>query len=311
VFYVAYRLFAAHDRILGAMIDQELGAAVGMNEVFLPFCDTDEENLVAEVKGRRLFELDRERLARLDGMLAVQHGPSLDDGVCMEIGYAAALSVPIVVLTTDFQTYGASVPSATLHFPDALVQTVATEIVRIDHLAVLVDKGSRFETFRDRNLVQLTTAVRLAVDRLIHHACSPSERKPAAPKGRPFAVCEPSPHYTNTDWARIIRLLKNRGYRVHRAKRFSAVNPLVAACLDWKALLGAELLVVDTTGPETPSGAAVLIGGAAALGRRIIGWHPTPSWTFARGREPNWRNLMIQYSIHARVADVRSLESLV
>ncbi|MGH3856445.1 MAG: nucleoside 2-deoxyribosyltransferase [Pseudonocardiaceae bacterium] len=310
MFYVAYRLFAAHDRILGAMIAQELGAAVGMNEVFLPFCDTDEENLLAEVKGRRLFELDRERLARLDGMLAVLHGPSLDDGVCMEIGYAAALSVPIVVLTTDFQIYGTSAHGAALQFPDALVQTVVPEIVRIDRLAVLVDEGSRFKEFRDRNLGQLTTAVRLAVDRLIHHACSPPGRKPAASKGRPLAVCEPSPHYTRTDWDRIIRLLENRGYRVYQAKRFSSLDPVVVARLDWKALLGAALLVVDTTGPETPCGAAVMIGGAAALGRRIIAWHPRPSWTFAPGREPNWRNLMIQYSIHARVSDVRSLEAL-
>lgn len=311
MFYVAYRLFAAHDRALGAMIAHELGLAVGMNEVFLPFCDTDEENLVAEVKGRRLFELDRERLARLDGMLAVLHGPSLDDGVCMEIGYAAALSVPIVVLTTDFQTYGTSEHGSALHFPDALVQTVVTEIVRIDHLAVLVDKGSRFEEFRDRNLGQLTTTVRLAVDRLVHHSHSPSERKPVAPKAKPLVICESSPYYTSTDWAGIAELLENCGYRVHQAERFSAANPLIAACRDWRELLGAELLVVDTTGPETPSGAAVLIGGAAALGRRIIGWHPMPSWTFARGREPNWRNLMIQYSIHARVSDVRSLESLV
>ncbi|MGH3770360.1 MAG: nucleoside 2-deoxyribosyltransferase [Pseudonocardiaceae bacterium] len=311
MFYVAHRLFAAHDRILGAMIAQELGTAVGMNEVFLPFCDTDEENLVAEVKGRRLFELDRERLACLDGMLAVLHGPSLDDGVCMEIGYAAALSVPIVVLTTDFQTYGASEHGATLHFPDSLVQTVVTEIVRIDHLAVLLDAGSRFEAFRDRNSGQLTTAVRLAVDRLVHHARSPSGRKPAAPEAGTFAVCERSPHYTSADWARLIRLLENRGYRVHEAERSNVANPLVAARRDWRELLHAGLLVVDTSGPETPCGAAVMIGAAAALARRIIAWHPTSSWTFARGREPNWRNLMIQYSIDARISDVRSLEALV
>lgn len=311
MFYVAHRLFAAHDRALGAMIAQQLGTAVGMNEVFLPFCDTDEEDLVAEVKGQRLFELDRQRLASLDGMLAVLHGPSLDDGVCMEIGYAAAFGVPIVVLTTDFQTFGTSQNGAALHFPDALIQAVVTEIVRIDRLAPLGDGATRYEAFRDRNLGQLATGVSLAVARIIDHARSSPERKRAESRAKQFAVCEPSPHYTDEAWAQIIQLLGNRGYRVHQSQRFSAANPLAAACRDWKKLLGAGLLVVDTAGPETPCGAAVMIGAATALARRIIAWHPRASWSFAPGREPNWRNLMIQYSIHARISDVRSLEALV
>jgi nucleoside 2-deoxyribosyltransferase len=311
VFYVAHRLFAAHDRALGALIAQQLGAAVGINEVFLPFCDTDEEDLVAEVKGRRLFDLDRQRLASLDGMLAVLHGPSLDDGVCMEIGYAAVLGVPIIVLTTDFQTYGNSDHDASLHFPDALVQAVVTEIVRIDRLTLTVMNGTRFEVFRDRNVSQLATAVNFAIDRLVHYARSPSSLGSLETGAEHIAVCERSPYYVGGDWAQIIGLLGSRGYRVYQTQRFGAANPLGAASHDWKELLEASLLVVDTTGPETPCGAAVMIGAATALARRIIAWHPTRLWTFAHGREPNWRNLMIQYSVHARVSDIRSLEELV
>ena len=57
-----------------------------------------------ECKGRRLFDMDCERLRRIDGMIAILHGPSLDDGVCMEIGFAVARGVPVVILTTDFQS---------------------------------------------------------------------------------------------------------------------------------------------------------------------------------------------------------------
>lgn len=101
LFYVAHRLFAAHDRAVGAYVASRLASAAGLENVFLPFCDTDEENLVADCKGLRLFELDRARLLRLSGMIAVLHGPSLDDGVCMEIGFAVASGVPVVLFSTD------------------------------------------------------------------------------------------------------------------------------------------------------------------------------------------------------------------
>ena len=104
LYYVAHRLFAAHDRALGAYIADQLAGRAGANAVFLPFCDTDEENLVSDCKGRRLFELDCLRLRQITGMVAILHGPSLDNGVCMEVGFAAALGVPITIVTTDFRT---------------------------------------------------------------------------------------------------------------------------------------------------------------------------------------------------------------
>jgi hypothetical protein len=160
--YVAHRLFAAHDRALATALAERLAAKVGAERVFLPFCDTDEEDLVAEVKGRRLFELDQERLSRLDAMIAVLHGPSLDDGVCMEIGYAAASGVPVLLLTTDFQTYSLTYDSAPLDFPDPLIQAVANRVIRVPRLgppsSSLQQGATRYAEFLSRNLAQVDDA---------------------------------------------------------------------------------------------------------------------------------------------------------
>jgi dihydropteroate synthase len=97
------------------------------------------------------------------------------------------------------------------------------------------------------------------------------------------------------------------GYQVHHATRFTDPDPLAAARADWIAFLNCGLLVVDVSGPETPPGAAALVGAATALDRRILAYQAIRSWTFAAGREPNWRNLMIQYAVHGQFGDIPSL----
>jgi hypothetical protein len=66
--------------------------------------------------------------------------------------------------------------------------------------------------------------------------------------------------------------------------------------------LSSHTLIVNVSGPETPPGAAVLIGAAVATGNRVLAYSPNTTWTYAHGREPNWRNLMIQYSVTQRLA---------
>lgn len=72
----------------------------------------------------------------------------------------------------------------------------------------------------------------------------------------------------------------------------------------------AAVLVTDVNGPETPPGAAVLTGAFAALGRPVLARHPRPVWTFADGREPNRRNLMIQYAVRHWFTDLPDLPPL-
>ncbi|WP_069625375.1 nucleoside 2-deoxyribosyltransferase [Streptomyces niveus] len=302
--YIAHRLFAAHDRALAADLADRLAAQVGPDRVFLPFCDTGEEELVAEVKGRRLFELDRERLGRLDAMVAILHGPSLDDGVCMEIGYAAALGVPVIVLTTDFQTYSLTEEGPRLEFPDPLLQAVATRIMRVAKLGPptlsSTPPQSRFLGFQARNAAQMSTALDATIDALLDLPDrAPHLVGPPAVTGAPVYV-EASPY---TAWGRdhLAKACVDAGHTVTVPQRFTASDPEAGALADLAAVCSTARLLADVSGPETPPGTALLIGAAAASGVRIAAFQSRPTFTHAHGREPNWRNLMIQYAADAHL----------
>jgi nucleoside 2-deoxyribosyltransferase len=312
MFYVAHRLFAGHDRQLGALIAIELAARVGAHNVFLPFCDTDEEELQANLKGRSLFALDCKRLERLDAMIAVLHGPSLDDGVCMEIGYAAALGAPIIALTTDFQTYGLAETGPSLAFPDPLLEAVVTEVVRVDRLgAAPLGLRDRFRAFEQRNSAQIHNAINVSVSRVLYHASAQPVYRPQPTRASRAAFCEPSRYRRDETWESALAALRTSPFSVRQAIRHQPCdNPIAAARADWNALRACDLLLVDVNGPECPPGAALMIGASVPVGRRVIAVQSAPTWTFAHGREPNWRNLMVQYSVDTRVTEVDAIQTL-
>jgi len=307
VYYVAHRLFAAHDRALAACLADRLAAKVGAGNVFLPFCDTDEEDLVAEVKGRRLFELDSERLRRLTAMIAILHGPSLDDGVCMEVGYASALGTPVIVVTTDFQTYSLTEAGPQLAFPDPLVECLASRVVRGERLGhpPPPPAASRFEVFAHRNREQVERAVKETVDAALSVTPQRTAGLSVSVRTPRTSFVEPSPY--GSEAAAIGAVLARAGYTTRTATRLRAAAPMAAARADWAAALASELLLADVSGPETPPGAAVLIGAATALGRQVVAYQQWPVFTHAHGREPNWRNLMIQYASGTHITSAKDL----
>ncbi|MET7852310.1 nucleoside 2-deoxyribosyltransferase [Streptomyces avermitilis] len=294
-YYVAHRLFAAHDRALAAYLAHELALKLGEDQVFLPFCDTDEEDLVADIKGRRLFELDRDRLRHIRALIAIIHGPSPDDGVCMEIGYAAARGVPVILLTTDFQDYSATPTGPRTVFPDPLLDTLATRIIRAPRLGTPTDLpgASHFADFAARNHAQIQLAVDACVDTALQLPVPADSAVPARTASAVYA--EPSP-YTSAHHE-----LPGTGVRpgitVRRPTRFAATEPEAAARADWAAALSSDRIVVDACGPETPPGAALLIGASCATAQPVAAYLPRSTYTHASGREPNHRNLMIQYGV--------------
>jgi Nucleoside 2-deoxyribosyltransferase len=307
LYYVAHRLFAAHDRALGAYIAARLAERAGADAVFLPFCDTDEENLVSDCKGRRLFELDCLRLRQITGMIAVLHGPSLDDGVCMEVGFAAALGVPVAIVTTDFQTYGPEPDQPGFAFPEPLLGQLAVTVERAHRLGPGGrSRGSdRFSLFLDQNLDPVRVATGHVIDGLLsaRTACLPGpQRFPARPS---LAFIEPSPYLADDMWSAVADTLRLKGWTVYVAKRLQpGADTASAARADWAAARAAGLAIVDARGPEAPAGAALIAGACTATGRPVLAAHPGTWPSFADGREPNWRNLMVQYAVSARFATI-------
>ncbi|GAA3762068.1 nucleoside 2-deoxyribosyltransferase [Salinactinospora qingdaonensis] len=298
LYYLAHRLFAAHDRALAARIADHLAQYVGSDTVFLPFCDTDEDALVADTKGQLLYDLDRQRLDRADGLLALLHGPSLDDGVCMEIGYAAARAVPIVVATTDFQTYGPTAHNSVSTFPDPLIDVVAQQIVRAHRLPAgnYHTAKNRLTAFAQQNHDLIDRLGPRATAALLDTASpAPLASPPTTP---PRLYIEPSPYIHDPRWQESVRALQQHGWSTYTAARLQVTTDVPAAArTDWSEAQRCHAALVDVRGPETPPGAALIAGMYTALKRPVYTMNPPGWWTFAHGREPNTRNLMVHYAI--------------
>jgi hypothetical protein len=164
--------------------------------------------------------------------------------------------------------------------------------------------GDRFRGFLAQNRATVRNAAAQAVTALLGAG---KQRPPSATTagGSKLAYLEPSPYIADDMWTGVAGELRARGWQVHVAQRLLAETDITAAAqTDWAAATSARLAVVDTRGPETPPGAALIIGACAATGRPVLA-ATTGTWhTLADGREPNWRNLMIQYAVTARFSDV-------
>ena len=79
---------------------------------------------------------------------------------------------------------------------------------------------------------------------------------------------------------------------------------------DWDAFCRSTLAVVDVRGPEIAPGAALMIGACAATGRSVLARYSAGWQTFADGREPNWRNLMVQYAVQGHFAGIHGFIAL-
>jgi hypothetical protein len=179
---------------------------------------------------------------------------------------------------------------------------VANHVIRVPRLGAPSSShqqgATHYAEFFSRNLSQVDTALDTAVEAVLELP-APGLRSTA--HGDDGLVYVEGSPYTAYGHDQLARACLDAGHGVVLPRRFTANDPTSGALDDLSAACSASRFLADVSGPETPPGAAVLIGAALASGVRIAAYHPNPTYTHASGREPNWRNLMIQYAVHAHL----------
>ncbi len=106
VVYICTRIFNYNDKLQAEYFEDALKRIANV-DTFMPFRDTDENNLVGSDRTRIVYDADINRLnsgeIKLLGVL--YDGICKDEGISFEIGYAYGKGIPVFIVNTDFIWY--------------------------------------------------------------------------------------------------------------------------------------------------------------------------------------------------------------
>ncbi|MBC1431026.1 hypothetical protein HB981_12720 [Listeria seeligeri] len=104
--YIGMSLFNYSDKMQSEYLEKQLHSNVGL-KTFMPFRDTNEDELEGDNKTKIVYDEDIKRLDSKDlkMMVALYDGICKDEGISLEIGYAFGKGVPIFIINTDFIWY--------------------------------------------------------------------------------------------------------------------------------------------------------------------------------------------------------------
>ncbi len=314
--YIAHRLFALHDRSLAAGLASYLKEKEHNLPLFLPYCDTQEQTLVVPKKGFYLFERDIERLKHLSALVAIVHGPSYDDGVCMEIGFAYGGQAPVLLFTTDFLTYSFGSDPTRFVFADPLLNVLDTQVVHVSDPALQTSEpdlqaSNHYDTFRQRHDQSLLEAFeriwQWTQERVNKEECVGIWPE----KTENLVYIEPSPYHSAQELEQIKATIVEQGWTSYEARRLHVTTHIEeAARMDLRKALESQILILDGNGPDVPIGAAFLTGLGLALSKTVLLYYTGTQITHAHGREPNERNLMLLYGCTSLIQNSDQLKHL-
>jgi len=104
--YICTKLFNYNDKLQAEYLESSLRKKLNCG-IFMPFRDTDENNLIGPNRTKIVYDSDIERLNSGEVILlaVLYDGICKDEGISFEIGYAYGKGIPIFIINTDFIWY--------------------------------------------------------------------------------------------------------------------------------------------------------------------------------------------------------------
>jgi nucleoside 2-deoxyribosyltransferase len=97
--YLAGPLLTSPDR--QCIVDLQTRLRDGGLNVWLP-----QENEPRDLTAKNIFEMDVQGIEWANAVVAIMDGPDPDSGTCWEVGYGYAKNKLIVLVRTDFRSFG-------------------------------------------------------------------------------------------------------------------------------------------------------------------------------------------------------------
>jgi len=302
--YCANGLFSPLNRIGGYNVAHTIDTVISENYnkyenhkfSFLPFRDTQQDEIISENKSKIIYDLDIQNLKKSGAIIGRLDGIAKDSGVCMEIGYAYSMGIPIGVFSTDFICE--SFPSH-IGCPDLDFDPIVTCISTYQHHYKEMPNGEKLYEKQNQDLENYMVS-----DFINTCLCEFDKLK---------TFINPPVYQTNNDllayvdiqggkyeWAKeeqnqIFQKLTSFGLQPMSASRYNiGSNVLFNAKVDLDNLLSSKLAIFSADNIEMDTGSAVLFGISVGLNIKTVLLYTSPVVLKGAGGQVMKQNLMIE-----------------
>ena len=319
--YIATRLFNICDKMASNTLERKVydilkncvsneGSVLEVYPLYLPFRDTNEDQLLGSDNAFQvIYDADISRLDHLYSLITYLDDPTKDDGICMEIGYAFANNVPIILLSSDVQYY--RIDRKLAYHSDPIIHRIIAEYIYMPEIPaskyeissdcgkmelIAEEYAERLKQAENNILEKLTPIIRKLYEDYDSYIPAPINSE--LPR-KSVCIDVLGGRY---EWTKIIEKqiadgLEKRGITYYCTERFSSKEEsvIVRGENDIKMLLSSDILAVCADGTETDAGAAALIGIAKKFGKMIILYYSS-NCDIIEGDSVGLRNLMVELS---------------